>query len=237
MPESNRPQYELLPLQKNRVFEMLQEHGLDVLEFKWDFVKGPSTHNTVSLVSHKRLNVHFTFDVASDGLYWLSSYPATTASSASGKDLGAEGMMQHCRTWIEAIAPQVKAPDLWAFATQQEGIPSPTRNTPFTPDERHRLAEGLRQIEEFVYNAEPSLEPPQRAAIAARFKFLEQATQRLGRLDWTTIVVGNFFQMASEKLITVQTFTSLYHMAGQMMSSILRLGTSVADVATKLIGA
>ena len=81
--------------------------------------------------------------------------------------------------------------------------------------------------------AEPQLPAEARNAIAARFRFMKEAAGRLGRLDWTSIVVGQLFSMASEKLITTQTFTGLYNLAATMLQHALSLAGALA---TKLIG-
>jgi hypothetical protein len=46
------------------------------------------------------------------------------------------------------------------------------------------------------------------------------------------MVIGQLFAMTTEKLITIQTFTSLYHLASNLLSKFL----SAVDVAAKLLG-
>jgi hypothetical protein len=53
-----------------------------------------------------------------------------------------------------------------------------------------------------------------------------------GLIGWT-LVVGQFFSMAAEKIITVQTFQGLYSLAADLLGKALAVGTGIA---AKLLG-
>jgi hypothetical protein len=57
---------------------------------------------------------------------------------------------------------------------------------------------------------------------------LREAAGRLGRIDRATLVVGQMFNMATEKIITVQTFQSLYNMAGSLFQGLLSVAHAAA---------
>lgn len=219
---------ELPPTLKNQVFDMLQAAGLDWSEFDWQLVKGPWAHLQVSIVTHLRTGFFFLFDVGHQDDFHPKSYPGR-----EWPDMDGASMIQVCKSWVDQIAIEIKAPDLWALAAGQGGIGTdPTGgNSHFTPDEQRQIGEGLQQLEEYVFRAEPELPPEKRQAVSARFKYLRDAVARLGRLDWMSLVVGQLFAMASEKIITVQTFTSLYHMAGGLLGKFLAAGAAALKLA------
>jgi hypothetical protein len=222
---------ELPPTLKNKVLEALQAQGLDPSEFQWLIVKGPWAHLQVSQLIHHRTGFFFVFDMSSGGGYHPQAWP--------GGDLGemhSARMMDLAQRWVIEIAPEIKAPDLWQLAADQPriGTDPGSANTPFTQAEQLGVGRSLFRLEEFVYQSEPSLEPGKRQAVVARFAYLKDAATRLGRIDWMTLVVGQFFSMASERIITVQTFHGLYSLAGDLLRQIVTLGTGIADT---LLGA
>ena len=103
---------------------------------------------------------------------------------------------------------------------------------PDAPEEQRQVADGLRQLEAFIANAEPDLPEEKRRAVAARFDYIKAASARLKRLDWTSMVVGQMFAMATERLITWQTFLGLYNLAARAFGNVLAAG----DAAAKLLG-
>lgn len=222
---------ELPPTLKNYVFETIQSKGLDWTEFEWTTVTGPYAERyQVSQLNHPRTGFFFLFDVGSSGDYQLTAWPGgvnNDRSIAEVKELVEE--------WIDAIAPELQAPDFWRIAGEQHKIGTDPRpaNTPFTRKEQQQIGEGLSRLEEFVYQSEPELVTEKRAAVGARFGYLRSAVKRLGRIDWMTLMVGQFFGMATEKIITVQTFQGLYNLAASLLGTAITASTSVAS---KLLG-
>jgi hypothetical protein len=206
---------ELPPLMKNEAFACVQAEGLDWAEFQWELVKGPWAFNLVSRLYHPRTGFYFLFDASDHGFA-----PQGWPGGQFGSSLDSRLTMDYFRQWVkEILAPEINAPDMWKLAAEQKGIgtdPS-TANTPLTIDEQRQLSEGFRQLEAYVDTAEPLMPAEKRRAVAARFEYLRGAAPRLGRVDWITLVVGQLFGMASEQIVTVQTFTALYHLASGLV--------------------
>jgi hypothetical protein len=216
---------------KNHIFELLQAAELDDREFAWEMVRGAWAGLPVSQITHRGTGFFLRFDVRlQDGLYYPTVWPGTDRQS-----LDDDRLKQFVGEWVRRIAPELKAPDLWKLAGSQApiGAAPDEANTAFSEDDQNKIAEELSRLEQFVYQAEPSLPEGSRRAIAARFSYLKQAAARLGRVDWASIVIGQLFAMVTEKLITVQTFTGLYSLAATLFSKVLMLGSGII---TKLLG-
>ena len=222
---------ELPPTLKNYVFETIQSKGLDWSEFEWLVLKGPYAERyQVSQLNHPRTGFFFLFDVGSSGDYQLRAWPGGLYNDRSIAEL-----KELVEEWVDEIAPELEAPDLWRIAGDQHKIGTDPRpaNTPFTPMEQQQIEDGLFRLEEFVYQSEPELVAEKRAAVVARFGYLRSAVKRLGRIDWMTLMVGQFFGMAAAKIISAQTFQELYNLAASLFGTAITAGSSAAS---KLIG-
>lgn len=143
----------------------------------------------VSQVTHQRTGFFLRFDVRlQDGLCYPTVWPGTNRQS-----LNDDGLKQFASEWVKRIAPELKAPDLWRLALNQSpiGTDPGDANTAFSDEEQKRIGQELSRLEQFVYQAEPSLPEGDRRAVAARFSHLKEAAARLGRVDWATSWSGN----------------------------------------------
>jgi hypothetical protein len=197
-------------------------------------VKGDWAHLQVSQLVHVHTGFHIIFDIGSEE----SNYRPHLWPGSKYTALADDQVRKVVQEWVRVIAPEVRAPNLWDLAAQQQRIATDpaTGNTPFTAAERREIGEGLQRLQEHVQQAEPSMKPEHRAALAARMSYLDKAADRLGRLDWTSLVIGQLFAMATEKIITVQTFTSLYSLAADLFGRVLAIGPAVVQAAGRLIG-
>lgn len=215
------------PSVKNAIFQAIQDVDLDPGEFEWDLVEGPWMRALyVSRLMHKRTGFFLVFDMGTSD-YHLYAWPG-----GEHHDLGQPRVTDLAKEWVRLIESEIKQPDLWQLFKEQQrlGADPQTENTPFTAEEQARIAEGLVLLEEHVYQSEPDLPIEKRHAVAARFRFLKDAAARLGRLDWMSMVIGQLFAMASERIITVQTFHSLYNMAAVTFGKMLQVAGQVANL-------
>jgi hypothetical protein len=215
---------ELPPSLKNYAFEVIQANGMDPTEFRWTLVRGSQAGFQVSHLEHVRTGFFVLFDLGGAG-YYPTAWPGRKFEAIT------EGSLEQViQSWAARIGPEVQAPDLWTLSAEQKRIATdPSQaNAQFTADEQRQLEAGLAQLEEFVYQSEPDLPDDKRQAVKARFGYLRAAVARVGRIDWTSLVVGQLFSMVAEKIITVQTFTAAYNVAANLLTKFLASGTAVA---------
>lgn len=106
------------------------------------------------------------------------------------------------RDWAREVKEDRDTPDLWDELQREREILAGVRyadvaNTPFTADELAAIAEQLRQTKESVARTY-SLSEAQFLHLEAKLADIAAAAGRMGRKDWTLVVVGaavgTFFQ-------------------------------------------
>ncbi len=121
--------------------------------------------------------------------------------------------------WVEEIERDTSMPDLWAeLGNQQELVAfvsgPDVENAPFTDAERSEVLKQLDEIRQYAKTA-LRLSEQQMQQLDGRLRYLEEATERLGRKDWLTIAVGTIVTMAMEAIIPPSevrnVFTMLLH--------------------------
>jgi hypothetical protein len=103
------------------------------------------------------------------------------------------------RNWLANLRREIEAPDLWEqIGAAANGMPSAIMsmesNTPFNNDERGAIAKTLRDIRELIVT-NGALTADKLRSIDDRLAYIEDATHRLGRKDWTLLAIGTLFNM------------------------------------------
>jgi hypothetical protein len=194
----------LLRSQKNDVYKILCEVGLEtyVSQFKWK--EGKSEIVNVEAVSkivseHDGHTYYFTFD--SDGESFRPVYfPGSVLNVVMAKSCSWDITLAKVRNWAIRIKRDFQEPDYWAeYARIQPAFIFDTNNndygTPISVAEASKLKEGIsllykRIVEEFA------LDQYQRKLVLDKLSYLAEAVERLGKADWVNLAIGVFATVA-----------------------------------------
>src|SRR5262245_52593093 len=110
----------IIPTLKNEALSLLMAAGLDWSEFTWQPFTSNYTLCTVSRIVHPRTAFYFVFDPSKDGKYKPDCWPEDVTVGASL--LSQAGIVAAFKRWVSAIAPEIKAPDLWKLAAEQKTL-------------------------------------------------------------------------------------------------------------------
>ena len=150
----------LLRSQKNEVFRVVQEAGLDLSMFRWAVLENKN-------FSTSRLDYSsdgfFSFSRLEDGRYYSIFSPAEYERQGSRVADDWPGQFSHVEDWAKYLKREFQEPDLWTTITEEkqlaEGASTTDNNSPFTPQERERIAADIGEIKEFLFQdaiAKPS---------------------------------------------------------------------------------
>jgi hypothetical protein len=132
--------------------------------------------------------------------------------------------------WLGRVRREYDAPDLWAMALQDRKFLQPSvvegTNTEFTPDERGYISARLDEIRNFAL-ASADLTIEQRELIEAEIEYTKEATKRLGRTDWKSVLVGVFFTIVVAATVTPDRAQQLLHMMAEAFTPLYKFVTMI----------
>jgi hypothetical protein len=203
--------------QKNRVFEAIRQQGADPTEFRWE---------NEALDAGQLLHVQTgaTFTWAFDGGFWGYIYsPAPDAPYAESRKASSDFgfTLQYLVPWLAAIEGE-RGPDLWAELQEGREIgteppPIEVENTPFSPEERHRLEGVLRELQQYVV-ANYEIEDAEARQLEQKIDYLIDVAERgFGRLDWRTLFIGAVFEWGLAALVPPEALRGALSLAGRLL--------------------
>jgi hypothetical protein len=124
------------------------------------------------------------------------------------------------------------APDLWTTIRQEKGLSIAISSTGmtnplFTPAERKLIAVKLDEIRAYIVERQSGNEN-QLATINEEITYLKDASSRLGRKDWLTILWGGLFSLALALAVTPETAKGMMRLAAEAFQW-LWTGTPLLD--------
>lgn len=179
---------------RNEIFQALVSAGHDPREF--DLSSETLTHRATGS----------TLSVGGHGERFAVNYVVGDANPFQLVSLTwSEGVLQEIVRWAEEIDRYSSMPDLWAeLRSEHEVIARASapglENTPFAHGERSEIRRELGEVRHYARTA-LRLSEQQLQELDGRLRYLEEASERLGRKDWLNIALGTVITLAAEALL------------------------------------
>lgn len=217
--------HHLLTSQRNEIFTTLQNRDLNPTDFSLEETD-VDKDTMVSLVQ-KATNYFFRIRIRpAFGIQFIAIYsPGSEFSSVTEKCDTWPEVVMNLEFWISNILRETETPDLWDGLggdnqLLQDATEQPVDNPPFTQAELPQVRECLKEIKAYVINTK-ELTETQRKIIDARFNYMEEASTRMGRKDWLSVVIGNLLGIAFSLALTGDSTRDLFGFAALIIKRIL----------------
>lgn len=209
--------------QRNELFEVIRESGLDPADFMWDFVMLGHDCPAVPSLRHRSSQFFFTFEEYEDGMY-------SPGCSRMGDVLAPvrwNTWVQQFRCWLEELKGETQEPDLWEQLSQSQigldfSADSEADNRPFTGAEAKQITAGIKKMQEYL-----ATECPEVAGfgdeINEKLGYLTKAVGRLGRIDWANACIGALVGVGFDRLLTHDHGRRLMEILKWTVDGIVRL--------------
>lgn len=212
----------LLTTQRNSLFLALQAKGLSPSDF--DF----GEDSDGGFVKYKGTRYGFLILPVQDEDY---EDPYYRISASPGKELLQEdwkaddwgSVLGGFNYWLDCLNTQLNAPDLWASIsgdTQLIRLEASQENQPFTLDEQLLVKKALNEIKAYLIKSH-NLSDDRLRDIQSRLSYLEEAATRLGRKDWTGILISSLIGIVSTLSLSADSTRDLLRFAGQIVKQLL----------------
>ncbi|HBB96526.1 MAG TPA: hypothetical protein DC054_14155 [Blastocatellia bacterium] len=209
----------LLRSQKNEVFRLLDDAGIDLRRFTWNQIYSPD--NASRLVSRLEYpdSFFFLFDRGGDNSYYGGFSPAEY-ERAVGVTAGTwPKLLDAVQRWAVCLKRELEEPDLWATISEEkklaEGASEGNDNSPLSPNEQQRLAQNIDEIKEFLAHTF-ALNQEQAKLVNDRFRYLTEASARMGRKDWINLSLSVLMTIIIGLAMPPEASRELLRFAGQV---------------------
>jgi hypothetical protein len=191
----------LLQSQKAKVGDLLTTAGLSPHSFEWQRVNSGSSD--VSRLEHVDTKFFYLFDYRWDGQDEVSTdvafySPGNTSRTETAWLREWDEHAEQVLAWIRNLKRELEAVDYWSPTEPlAAALREIERNEPFNREEQVLIAEQLGEIRGRIDEIKELTQAQARLA-DTRFEYLRTATRRLGRFDWTNLVVSQLVTIAWE---------------------------------------
>ena len=186
--------------QRNPLIEAWEAAGLDPKDFD---LTNDRDSDTEARIAYRGSESHFTLKEDA-GVYsgtrvvgdsFPRPYEAYSWSAAE----------DYFSRWCSEVKRDIDTPDLWAELERERemlgsGPTDAVENSPLSEDERAEIAKQLQEIKEFVKKTY-ALSESQTQELEAKLEYLNDAAQRLGRVDWRAVALGTLLPLAAEAIL------------------------------------
>ncbi|MBL7189805.1 MAG: hypothetical protein ISS70_26035 [Phycisphaerae bacterium] len=188
----------LLKTQRNSVFDILVEYGLEPAAFRWSTLKSTfSPKGPVSMLMCHNTSFYCRFDSKSThpGAYRLVFSPGISTRVATSGDISWEVCVtQVVRNWVRCLKRELDTPDLWQEVEKYRSSLSLTPpenlvNEPIPAYEVEQITQNL-QLLAAQTNELHGLSEDQDTFVRSKLAYLADAAKRQGRLDWMHTFIG-----------------------------------------------
>jgi hypothetical protein len=217
----------LLNTQKRQVFDLLQAFEINPHQFEWKVKTSRFGATAISLITSKqRAEFYFAFDFA-DGFYYPYCSPWEGQRECSFQDLPWSDCLRKIETWGLVVQAELNTPDPWKalpgiVATSDIALAADALNTEFAHRETERLAAALDEIKNLLLN-HIGTSGEQAALVQNEIKTLLDASERMGRKDWTNLAIGAIVSLGLQLALPPETVKQAFQILKEALTGLVPL--------------
>ena len=223
----------LLKTQKNEVFEILLNEGLEPANFTWSQEKGEILPNLiVSRLDYRDGHFYFKFDFALSSrsrnfAYFCIFTPG--GETIIYKNFPDDWVQQkaHVRSWAKLLKHEIEAPDLWQEIEKYRPTfslvpPAKLLNEPIPAYEAEDIGEALQQLADKI-EGQFNLSSEQNEFVRSKLDYLADAAKRQGRLDWVHTCIGVLITIAMGVAMAPEEASKLWQLAKSLLGKFIHM--------------
>jgi hypothetical protein len=174
------------------IFEAIIASGMNPREFEWTVIKSPFEGGGDNpRLEHKPSGFFCEFYFHSSGARATKFSPSDAERIHNTGSVDWTTQLSLVKNWLSYVKREIEAPDVWGVISQENAFIESANdqtndNSPFTPDEKAQVLSTLQEIKNYLLTAH-QLDPE---LVDARFKYLEGALDRVGRVDWKNLLLS-----------------------------------------------
>ena len=213
----------ILKSQARDIFELIKSIQLTPEDFKWETVSSNIGLLKVSRLVHINTNYYFQFDFVKTQHHYVCS-PGNSTQVESATAGNWDNHIAAFKRWLQYLKREIEAPDLWSAIANEKVLSEVSYdnddNATFSMEEKLRVAHSLNEIKQYLISIQ-SFSPEQKQYLDARFGYLINASERLGRKDWILLAVGTLTNIIIGLSLMPDIAREFLRIAGALLKWIL----------------
>lgn len=204
-------------------FHEIKNAGLEPRDFQWHKIAGQG--GDPDALSLKHLSSEFAFGIfrnAKKVLMTCVLRPGNTGHREIAPNLTWTEVSSAFTRWLTYLKREIEAVDVWSILSQEQQLKAgiskdEVDNRHFTAEEKTRVISGLEEIRQYLLTAhriDPEL-------VEGHFKYLKEAADRTGRIDWKNILISTIFSIMMEAAVNSQAFHDIWLFVGAVLKKAL----------------
>lgn len=167
---------------------------------------------------------------ASGAVFWVNPYGTSYSFRyriGDGIERGMDsqvwaGVLAAFSKWLVGVRRDLETPDLWEEYEKGELVEGElvTENTAFSDEEKAEIVGRLKELKEQVLQ-EHELGDRELQLLDEKLAYLEDAVDRMGRLDWRSAALGTLFSMVTDAVVPPHALHSLLALLLQPLGHLL----------------
>jgi len=213
--------YLILQSQKNLILQAVIDIGLNANEFDWLVKDSKHIKSKISTLKHRTSGFFFDFEIYRNDHYSICS-PGKTMIIESSYSGTWEGQLAYVKSWLVYLKREIESPDLWGAIAQESEFINATNseddNSPFNKEEKKYITSGINEIRQYLLEVHKM----DAEIIEPRLKYLEEASERLGRKDWKNVLLSVIIGIILNATVTPESSRDILRFAGTVLHQILQ---------------
>lgn len=227
----------LLKTQKNDVFNIIKNHGLDPLNFRWEKTKSNLSKGFVSCLWYKDAPYYFEFDmlIMLIGDKHEVRYRARYCPGEEKEPVKVqtcynwEAVSYNVKKWLMSLQKEIEGPDLWEQVSKYAPkelvtLQDERGNEPFSDPELKSIRVSIDNLK-IKIEQNFSLNPEQMDYVKERLDYIADKAEKFGRHDWLLFFLGCIFTIASYLTFPKEQAGLLWKLVKECFTGILAIGS------------
>jgi hypothetical protein len=206
--------YTLLKSQKNRVYDLLRQGGLEPAEFSWNKEEIAGSL-IVSRLNYREGTYYFQFS-SHEVNAWCTACPGQFRNLDYEYPRSWEEQEGVFRKWVQFLKRELAASDPWGdlakYRLALDGEPTEeVVNEAISVQEAVQIEQGLVRLEEALVR-ELALSEEQAALVGARMNYLAEAARRQKSRDWVYTALGVYASLGAALSVPETALKALWQL-------------------------
>ena len=221
----------LLKTQKNEIFEILQEEGLEPADFNWS--EEESIHSAdliVSRLTYRDTDFYYQFDFFGKDRYHTCEYsPGGEKKVQTAEPVDWHTQLRIAKIWASCLKKEIDAPDLWQELEKYQATFSlalPTKfkllNEPIPAYEVEQIVKALDALKQEI-KEQFKLTKEESEFVTRKLDYLADAAKRQGRLDWVHTCIGVLITIAMGLSMAPTEASKLWLLVKELLGKFMHL--------------
>jgi hypothetical protein len=210
--------------QKNALFQILKESGLQPNDFQWIDEADEFFYSLKLVYMDSAYSFAFTTQMGSPN-FDVKHIPAHGSFRSDAANIFWSEFLRTFSNWAEALKIELDQPDLWDVSRSESILVERSENDDgsFLPEEIQMVESRLEEIAEYIKSTAKTSDEQQRS-IEDKLNYLVGAAQRQSKRDWKNLAFSVLVQIILTLSLSQESGNDLLRFAGNALKDILAGG-------------